>query len=55
MLNDFAFSLSSGVFSVSLVEWTADNKFKFLKEFGCKVNNYNPYQNGDTYNSGKKK
>ncbi len=32
---------------VSLIEWTEDNKIKFLKEFGCNVNHYNPYQNGD--------
>ncbi|MCM1148833.1 MAG: nuclear transport factor 2 family protein [Butyricicoccus sp.] len=33
---------------VSLVEWTPDGKISFLKEFGCNLNNYNPYQNGDT-------
>ncbi len=32
---------------VSLIEWTPDNKIKFLKEFGCNLNNYNPYQNSD--------
>lgn len=32
---------------MSLIEWTADNKIKFLKEFGCNLNNYDPYQNGD--------
>lgn len=32
---------------ISLVEWTPDNKIKFLKEFGCNLNNYNPYQNSD--------
>jgi len=32
---------------MSLVEWTADNKIKFLKEFGCNLNHYNPYQNGE--------
>ena len=30
---------------MSLIEWTAENKIKFLKEFGCNLNNYNPYQN----------
>ena len=33
---------------ISLVEWTPDNKISFLKEFGCNLNNYNPYRNGDT-------
>ena len=28
---------------ISLVEWTKDNKIKSLKEFGCNLNNYNPY------------
>ncbi|WP_418462320.1 nuclear transport factor 2 family protein [Frisingicoccus sp.] len=32
---------------VSLVEWTKENKIRFLKEFGCNLNNYNPYQDGD--------
>jgi len=30
---------------ISLVEWTQDNKIRFLKEFGCNINNYDPYQN----------
>lgn len=29
---------------LSLVEWTADNKICFLKEFGCNENRYDPYQ-----------
>ncbi len=33
---------------MSLIEWTSNNKIKFLKEFGCNLNNYNPYQNRDT-------
>ncbi len=33
--------------SISLIEWTRDNKIKSLKEFGCNINNYNPYQNSD--------
>ena len=33
---------------MSLVEWTSDNKIRFLKEFGCNLNHYNPYQNSDT-------
>lgn len=32
---------------ISLIEWTPDNKIKFLKEFGCNLNNYNPYQKSD--------
>ena len=32
---------------ISLVEWTTDNKIRFLREFGCNLNNYNPYQNSD--------
>ena len=32
---------------MSLVEWTPDNKIRFIKEFGCNINHYNPYQNGD--------
>ena len=31
---------------ISLVEWTNDDKILFLKEFGCYINNYDPYQNG---------
>ena len=32
---------------VSLIEWTPDNKIKSLKEFGCNLNNYDPYQDGE--------
>lgn len=32
---------------VSLIEWTSDNNILFLKEFGCKINNYDPYKHGD--------
>lgn len=32
---------------MTLIEWTKDNKIKSLKEFGCDIDNYNPYQNGD--------
>ena len=31
----------------SLIEWTSDNNILFLKEFGCKINNYDPYEHGD--------
>ena len=32
---------------ISLVEWTKDDKIKSLKEFGCNLNNYNPYEQSD--------
>lgn len=32
---------------ISLVEWTKNNKIKLLKEFGCNLCNYNPYEHGD--------
>ena len=32
---------------MTLIEWTQDSKIRFLKEFGCNINNYNPYRNGD--------
>lgn len=32
---------------MSLIEWTDDNKIKFLKEFGCNINNYDPYKSGN--------
>ncbi len=32
---------------MSLIVWTADNRIKYLKEFGCNLQNYNPYQYGD--------
>lgn len=28
----------------SLIVWTPDNRISFLKEFGCNINNYDPYQ-----------
>lgn len=31
---------------ISLIVWNEDNKIKVLKEFGCNLNNYNPYSNG---------
>ena len=33
---------------ISLIVWTADNKIKALKEFGCNCNNYNPYKESET-------
>ena len=32
---------------MSLVVWTDDNKIKLLKEFGCNLHNYNPYQGSE--------
>ncbi|RRD91831.1 nuclear transport factor 2 family protein [Clostridiales bacterium COT073_COT-073] len=32
---------------VSLIYWTENDQIKFLKEFGCNRNNYDPYENGD--------
>lgn len=32
---------------ISLVEWTAGDRIKLLKEFGCNRSHYNPYENGD--------
>ena len=32
---------------ISLIVWTKDNKIKLLKEFGCNIDNYNPYQDGE--------
>ena len=32
---------------LSLIEWAADGKIKALKEFGCNIHNYDPYQDGD--------
>lgn len=33
---------------ISLIEWTDENKIKSLKEFGCNLNHYNPYEHSDT-------
>ena len=30
---------------MSLVRWSAEGKIVFLQEFGCNLNQYNPYQN----------
>ena len=32
---------------LSLIEWTSNNKIKFLKEYGCNRNNYNPYRKSE--------
>ncbi len=31
---------------LSLIQWTQDNTIQFLKEFGCNINHYDPYQDG---------
>lgn len=31
---------------ISLIHWSSDDKIRFLKEFGCNINNYDPYKNG---------
>ena len=33
---------------ISLIVWSKDNRISKLTEFGCNINNYNPYENGDT-------
>ena len=47
----FRNEMNSGVIEqfdgMTLIEWTQDSKIRFLKEFGCNINNYNPYRNGD--------
>ncbi|MDO4720345.1 MAG: nuclear transport factor 2 family protein [Peptostreptococcaceae bacterium] len=32
---------------MTLIEWTLDNRIKFLKEFGCNINHYNPYKDSE--------
>lgn len=32
---------------ISLIEWSAENRIQSLREFGCNLHNYNPYQNSD--------
>lgn len=32
---------------LSLAEWTPDNKIRALKEFGCNLDRYDPYRDGD--------
>lgn len=39
---------TEGFDGVSLIKWTEDNKIYFLQEFGCNLDRYDPYQNGDT-------
>lgn len=30
---------------ITLIRWSQDNKIDFLKEFGCNIHRYDPYQN----------
>lgn len=32
---------------ISLVEWTPENRIRALKEFGCNLHRYSPYEHGD--------
>lgn len=32
---------------MTLVQWTQDDKIKCLKEFGCNINRYDPYEKGE--------
>lgn len=31
---------------ISIIKWNSGNKIASLKEFGCNINNYDPYENG---------
>ena len=31
---------------MTLIRWSSDGKIAFLKEFGCNLNRYDPYQDG---------
>ena len=31
---------------MSLIEWAGDGKIRFLKEFGCNEDRYDPYREG---------
>lgn len=33
---------------MSLIVWSREGRISRLKEYGCNINNYDPYQNGDT-------
>ena len=47
----FKDEMNSGVIEqfdgITLIEWAENSKIRFLKEFGCNLNNYNPYQYSD--------
>ena len=46
--NEMASGKTEEFDGISLVEWTAENQIKSLKEFGCNRSHYNPYESGDT-------
>ena len=33
---------------ISFIEWSAEDQIQSLKEFGCNLHNYDPYQKSDT-------
>ena len=33
---------------MSLIKWTLDNKIIYLAEYGCNINNYNPYLHSES-------
>ena len=37
-----------GFDGISLIEWSTKNQIQSLKEYGCNIHDYNPYQNSDT-------
>lgn len=45
----FKYTMNNGMTEdfdgVSIIEWTDDGKIKSLKEFGCKLPHYYPYEN----------
>lgn len=46
LMNDGKIEIFDGM---SLIKWNEDNKICFLKEFGCNVDNYDPYEDGDNF------
>ena len=34
---------ADGFDGMTVIEWTEDNKIRYLKEFCCKLPNYDPY------------
>lgn len=36
-----------GFDGISLITWTPNKKIRFLKEYACNTDHYDPYQNGD--------
>ena len=44
VMNDGAVQTFDGL---SLVEWTQEGTIRRLQEFGCNLDTYDPYRNGD--------